>query len=87
MKNFAQMVELSTGSDEGKIIKNILYDLGVTPSTIRSSFHKIPGYEGELEEFADEEGVPHIDDENAEPLGYANYSDTLDDNLGGLLDE
>ena len=87
VKNFAQMVELSTGSDEDKPIKHILYNLGVTPTMIRSSFHKIPGYEGELEEFIDEEGAPHIDDENAEPLGYANYSDTLDDNMGGLLDE
>lgn len=87
VKNFAQMVELSTGLDEDKVIKNILFDLGVTPTLIRSSFHKIPGYDGEMEEFVDEEGVQHIDEDNAEPLGYANYSDTLDDNLGGLLDE
>lgn len=87
VKNFAQTVELSTGSDEDKIVKSILFDLGVTPTQIRSSFHKIPGYEGELEEFLDDDGVPHLDEESAEPLGYANYSDSLDDNLGGLLDE
>ena len=83
MKNFAQMVELSTGTDENKIIKNILYDLGVNPNTIRSSLERCSNTKENLKNSKMEE-CPHIDDENPEPLGYANYSDSLDE-MGGLL--
>jgi hypothetical protein len=54
---------------------------------------KLPGYEGELEDYIEE--LDNIqpaeqqeeEEKSSEPLGYANYSDTLDDSIGGNVDE
>ncbi|WP_407357349.1 DNA-directed RNA polymerase subunit B'' [Methanolobus sp. WCC5] len=87
VKNFAQMVELSTGSDENKKIKSILYDLGVVKTVLNSSLKALPEYDAELDDYVDELEVRHLaEDEKSDPIGYANYSDSLDD-MGGLLDE
>ncbi len=89
VKNFAQMVELSTGTEEDKKIKSILYDLGVVKTVLNSSLKALPEYDAELDDYLDELEVKPIvdDDDKPEPIGYTNYSDSLDDGIGGLLDE
>ncbi|KXS45081.1 MAG: DNA-directed RNA polymerase subunit beta'' [Methanolobus sp. T82-4] len=91
VKNFAQMVELSTGTDDDRVIKNILYDLSVVPTKLHSTSMKLPGYEGELEDYIEEldniQPAEQEEEKSSEPLGYANYSDTLDDSIGGNVDE
>lgn len=88
VKNFAQMVELSTGTDDDKKLKNVLYDLGVVKSVLSSSLKALPEYDEELDDYLDElESKTVVDDDSKpEPIGYTNYSDSLDD-MGGLLDE
>ncbi|TGC11344.1 DNA-directed RNA polymerase subunit B'' [Methanolobus halotolerans] len=88
VKNFAQMVELSTGTDDNNVIKNILHDLNVVPTTLRSATMKVPGYEEELGDYIEElESIPHTENESTEAIGYTSYSDTLDDSIGGNPDE
>ncbi len=91
VKNFAQMVELSTGTDDDRVIKNILYDLSVVPTKLHSTSMKLPGYDGELEDYIEEldniQPAEQEEEKSSEPLGYANYSDTLDDSIGGNVDE
>lgn len=87
VKNFAQMVELSTGSDENKKVKNLLYELGVVKTVLNSSLKALPEYDEELDNYVDELEVRHLAEEDkSEPIGYTNYSDTIDD-IGGLHDE
>jgi DNA-directed RNA polymerase subunit B" len=90
VKNFAQMVELSTGTDDIKGMKNTLYDLGVTPVKLHSSIKIVAEYDVELDDYVEElETAPviEIEDAKVEPIGYTNYSSTLDDGLGGDLDD
>jgi DNA-directed RNA polymerase subunit B" len=89
VKNFAQMVELSTGTNEDKKIKSVLYDLGVVKTVLNSTLKVLPEYDEELDDFLEELEVKPLvdaDEQKAEPIGYTNYSDSLDD-MGGLLDE
>jgi DNA-directed RNA polymerase subunit B" len=54
VKNFAQMVELSTGTDDLDSIKNSLYDLGVKPMVIHTPTSEEPEYEEEVDNYVDE---------------------------------
>ncbi|SDF35241.1 DNA-directed RNA polymerase, subunit B [Methanolobus vulcani] len=87
VKNFAQMVELSTGTEEEKKIKNILYDLGVVKAVLNSSLKALPEYDEELDDYLEDIEVRNVvEEDKPEPIGYTNYSESLDD-MGGLLDE
>ncbi len=86
VKNFAQMVELSTGTEEGRRIKSILYDLGVVKTMLNSSLKTLPEYDTDVDDYVDELEIKHTSEDKPDPIGYANYSDSLDD-IGGLLDE
>ncbi|MDY0387442.1 MAG: DNA-directed RNA polymerase subunit B'' [Methanolobus sp.] len=89
VKNFAQMVELSTDTEDNKKIKNILYDLGVIKTVLNSSIKALPEYDEELDDYLEELEVKPVvlEETKPEPIGYTNYSDSLDDGTGGLLDE
>jgi DNA-directed RNA polymerase subunit B" len=84
------MVELSTGANEDKKIKNILYDLGVVKTVLNSSLKALPEYDEELDDYLEDIEVKNVpvaaEEEKPEPIGYTNYSESLDD-MGGLLDE
>jgi len=70
-----------------ELIKSILYDLGVVKTVLNSSLKALPEYDAELDDYVDELEVRHLaEDEKSDPIGYANYSESLDD-MGGLLDE
>jgi DNA-directed RNA polymerase subunit B" len=89
VKNFAQMVELSTGTEEEKKIKSILYDLGVVKTVLNSSLKALPEYDEELDDYLEDievKATVPAEEEKPEPIGYTNYSESLDD-MGGLLDE
>ncbi len=91
VKNFAQMVELSTGAEDEKKLKNTLYDLGVIKTVLNSSLKALPEYDEEIDDYLEDLEVKTVieeeDEKKAEPIGYTNYSESLDDSIGGLLDE
>jgi DNA-directed RNA polymerase subunit B" len=85
VKNFAQMVELSTGVDEKSILKKIIMDLDVKPTVPHYRPEKVVEYDAELEEYTEEfDTVPH--EEEKPDLGYSDYSD-MDDSMGGFADD
>lgn len=90
VKNFAQMVELSTGEDDEASIKNILYDLDVAATVLHVPELKVPEYIEEIPEYTDElETLPEPAEKTAE-VGYGDFEETLNDTSnigGGILDE
>lgn len=85
VKNFAQMVELSTGVDDKSVLKKILLDLDVKPNIPQHRLEKVVEYDTELEEYTDEfDTIPH--EEEKPDLGYVDYSD-MDDGMGGFADD
>jgi DNA-directed RNA polymerase subunit B" len=86
VKNFAQMVELSTGVDDNSVLKKILFELDVKPSITTYNVAKIAEeYDVELEDYTDEfDTIPHEEEKN--DLGYLDYSD-MDDSMGGFGDD
>jgi len=85
VKNFAQMVELSTGVDDKSVLKKILLDLDVKPNIPQHRLEKLEDYDAELEEYTDEfDTIPH--EEEKPDLGYVDYSD-MDDGMGGFADD
>ncbi|MFP4654980.1 MAG: DNA-directed RNA polymerase subunit B'' [Methanohalobium sp.] len=75
VKNFAQMVELSTGTDDTDSIKNSLYDLGVKPMFIHTPVSDEPEYDEEVDNYVDE--LEKTYPETPEP-NYASSGDVLD---------
>ncbi|UGV41928.1 DNA-directed RNA polymerase subunit B'' [Methanococcoides orientis] len=79
VKNFAQMVELSTGAEEIDAIKNILYGVGVAPVELyvpeKVLDYSVDAVYAEELDIAPEETVkPEVEyhdimDENADPIG------------------
>lgn len=72
VKNFAQMVELSTGTDDLNTIKNVLYNLNVAPIILHTPVKIITEPETEVEtetdDFTDELNLD--DDENVKKINY-----------------
>jgi len=85
VKNFAQMVELSTGVDDKNILKSILYDLDVKRNIPQHRLEKVVEYDAGIDEYTDEfDTIPH--EEEKPDLGYIDYSD-MDDGMGGFVDD
>ncbi len=85
VKNFAQMVELSTGVDDKRVLKTILHDLEVKPNIPHHQLEKVVEYDTELEEYTDEfDTIPH--EEEKPDVGYSDYSD-MDEGMGGFADD
>jgi DNA-directed RNA polymerase subunit B" len=85
VKNFAQMVELSTGIDDKSVLKKVLLDLEVKPNIPHHLLEKVVEYDTELEEYTEEfDTIPH--EEEKPDLGYTDYSD-MDDGMGGFADD
>ncbi|ODV49033.1 DNA-directed RNA polymerase subunit B' [Methanohalophilus euhalobius] len=72
VKNFAQMVELSTGVDDFDKVKNVLYGLGVAPAQLHVP-EKILKYSNEIGIDAEEYEMP-VDDLIKSP-GYQDITD------------
>lgn len=72
VKNFAQMVELSTGVDDFDKVKNVLYGLGVAPAQLHVP-EKILKYSNEIGTDAEEHEMP-VDDLIKSP-GYQDITD------------
>nr|WP_281033993.1 DNA-directed RNA polymerase subunit B'' [Methanosalsum zhilinae] len=89
VKNFAQMVELSTGIEDITSIKNILYDLDVKPTQMNISVDDVPEYEEEPGNYTEElEKITHHDVDEKKHIGIEVYSgEKLDDtdSIGGDL--
>ncbi len=88
VKNFAQMVELSTGTEEGESIKKILYDLNVEPIVIKMP--EVPVIDLEISEFEEEiieelEVVP--EPEKLKDDDYLDYSGDNQEEGGSILND
>ena len=89
VKNFAQMVELSTGTEDTNAIKNVLYSLDVTSTSMHIDIEKMPVYGEVLDNYADEtekmstDNVDSFEDKDFLDKGLE-MNDTF---LGGILDE
>ncbi len=86
VKNFAQMVELSTGTDDLNTIKNVLYNLNVTPILLHVPVKTVVEYDEDIDDFTDE-----FDSDNNNTI-ITNYNDestpigVADDSIGGIVD-
>jgi DNA-directed RNA polymerase subunit B" len=92
VKNFAQMVELSTGTGDTDSIKNVLYNLSVTPTSIHIEIEEPPVYEDDLDNYADEpETISNVTD-NVDAFADKDFLDkglytNVDVVLEGIMDE
>ncbi|MCG7853442.1 MAG: DNA-directed RNA polymerase subunit B'' [Methanosarcinaceae archaeon] len=91
VKNFAQMVELSTGTEDTNAIKNVLYNLDVTPTSIHIDIDQIPVYESDPDIYDEPEtissktkNVASFADKDFLEKGLEANEDAI---LGGILDE
>ncbi|MGP8319722.1 MAG: DNA-directed RNA polymerase subunit B'' [Methanosarcinaceae archaeon] len=86
VKNFAQMVELSTGTDDLNTIKNVLYNLNVTPILLHVPVKAVVEYDKDTDDFTDE-----FDSDNNNTT-ITNYDDeststgVADDSIGDIVD-
>ena len=91
VKNFAQMVELSTGTDDLNTIKNVLYNLNVTPMILHTPVKIITNddatNDGEIGDFTDE---LDLDNETAKKVNYEDEPmpiDAITDSIDEVVDE
>jgi len=92
VKNFAQMVELSTGTGDTNLIKNILYTLDVAPTVMNRPVEQAPEYEDEVDNCTDELETGVGETEEKETFAEKDFLDTalsegVDATQGGICDE
>ena len=71
-------------------MKNALFDLGVAPAKLYAAVKVVADYDAELDDYVEELETTTpvvVEETKAEPIGYTNYSATLDDGLGGDQDD
>ncbi|MGP8321984.1 MAG: DNA-directed RNA polymerase subunit B'', partial [Methanosarcinaceae archaeon] len=87
VKNFAQMVELSTGTDDLNTIKNVLYNLDVIPIVLHVPVKPVVEYDEDIEDFTNE-----FDPDNTDNTKVINYEDESipieveDNSTGDIVD-
>ncbi|WNY26780.1 DNA-directed RNA polymerase subunit beta [Methanolapillus ohkumae] len=93
VKNFAEMVELSTGTDDVEPIKQLLYGMGVEkfrfiqPEVVEIKYadHEKEEFESEFEEKAGTKKPEEFGDDDAgHTSGPSRPADDVDDFLGGM---
>ncbi|HJH31887.1 MAG TPA: DNA-directed RNA polymerase subunit B'' [Methanosarcinaceae archaeon] len=86
VKNFAQMVELSTGTDDLNTIKNVLYNLDVAPIILHVPDKPVVVYDEDVDDFTD----GFLDNSDAKVTNYEDESipiEAADGSAGDIVDE